>query len=213
MPTVQQFATASAQNGCSTAGLRPLNEQIVEVLLSAVNTPTETNLVRCDDIPRLRVIGNSTIALLQPAARKSLQEVIAEQGRQLKLIHAYRTIAQQFVLLQWKIRGRCNITAARKPGTSDHERAIAIDIDDFSVWRDALESHGWDWAGPGDRGHFSFRGPGVSPKVLTESVRSFQRLWNLNHPDDLIDEDGKFGDIETGPRLLLSPVEGFEIVS
>lgn len=213
MPSVQQFATTSSQNGCSTAGLRPLNEQIVEVLLSSVNTNNETNLVRCDDIPRLRVIGNSTIALLQPAARESLQEVIAREGRQLKLIHAYRTIAQQFVLLQWKIRGRCNITAARRPGTSDHERAIAIDIDDFSVWREALERNGWDWAGPGDRGHFSFRGPGVSPKVLTESVRSFQKLWNLNNPDDLIDEDGVFGDIETGPRLLLSPIEGFEIVS
>ena len=213
MPSVQQFATTSSQNGCSTAGLRPLNEQIVEVLLSSVNTNNETNLVRCDDIPRLRVIGNSTIALLQPAARESLQEVIAREGRQLKLIHAYRTIAQQFVLLQWKIRGRCNITAARRPGTSDHERAIAIDIDDFSVWREALERNGWDWAGPGDRGHFSFRGPGVSPKVLTESVRSFQKLWNLNNPDDLIDEDGVFGDIETGPRLLLLPIEGFEIVS
>ena len=213
MPSVQQFATTSSQNGCSTAGLRPLNEQIVEVLLSSVNTNNETNLVRCDDIPRLRVIGNSTIALLQPAARESLQEVIAREGRQLKLIHAYRTIAQQFVLLQWKIRGRCNITAARRPGTSDHERAIAIDIDDFSVWREALERNGWDWAGPGDRGHFSFRGPGVSPKVLTESVRSFQKLWNLNNPDDLIDEDGVFGDIEIGPRLLLSPIEGFEIVS
>ena len=213
MPSVQQFATTSSQNGCSTAGLRPLNEQIVEVLLSSVNTNNETNLVRCDDIPRLRVMGNSTIALLQPAARESLQEVIAREGRQLKLIHAYRTIAQQFVLLQWKIRGRCNITAARRPGTSDHERAIAIDIDDFSVWREALERNGWDWAGPGDRGHFSFRGPGVSPKVLTESVRSFQKLWNLNNPDDLIDEDGVFGDIETGPRLLLSPIEGFEIVS
>lgn len=213
MPTVQQFATTSSQNGCSTSGLRPLNQQIVQVLLAAVNTESETNLVRCDDIPRLRVSGNSTIPLLQPAARESLREVIAQQGRPLKLIHAYRTIAQQFVLLQWKIRGRCNITAARRPGTSDHERAIAIDIDDFSVWRAALESNGWAWAGPGDRGHFSFRGPGVSPKVLTESVRSFQKLWNLNNPDDLIDEDGIFGDIETGPRLLLSPVQGFEIVA
>lgn len=212
MPTVQQFATTSSQNGCSTSGLRPLNEQIVQVLLSAVNTENETNLVRCDDIPRLRVSGNSTIPLLQPAARESLREVIAQEGRPLKLIHAYRTIAQQFVLLQWKIRGRCNITAARRPGTSDHERAIAIDIDDFSVWREALESNGWDWAGPGDRGHFSFRGPGVSPKVITESVRSFQKLWNLNNPDDLIEEDGIFGDIETGPRLLLSPIQGFAIV-
>lgn len=213
MPTVQQFATTSSLNGCSTAGLRPLNEQIVQVLLAAVNTDNETNLVPCDDIPLLRVVGNSTIPLLQPAARESLQQVIEQEGRHLDLIHGYRTIAQQFVLLQWRIHGRCSITSARRPGTSDHERAIAIDIGDFAVWKDALENNGWVWAGPGDRGHFSFRGPGVSPLVLIESVRSFQKLWNLNNPDDLIDEDGIFGDVQTGPRLLLSPIDGFEIVS
>ena len=213
MPTVNQFATASSLNGCSTAGLRPLNKQIVEVLLSTVNTDEEKILVPCDDIELLRIAGNSTIPLLQAPARESLRKVIEQKRRELGLIHAYRTIAQQFVLLQWRIHGRCGITSARRPGTSDHERGIAIDIEDFSVWTSALESHGWEWAGPGDKGHFSFHGPGVSSEVLTESVRSFQKLWNLNNPDDPIDEDGVFGDEETGPRLLLSPIEGFEIVS
>ena len=213
MPTVQQFATSSSLNGCSTARLRPLDDQIVQVLLATVNTDEETNLVPCDDIPLLKVVGNSTIPFLQPAARESLRKVIEQKGRELGLIHAYRTIAQQFVLLQWRIHGRCGITAARRPGTSDHERAIAIDIEDFSFWKPALESHGWQWAGSGDQGHFSFHGPGVNPDVITESVRSFQKLWNLNNPDDLIDEDGVFGDVQTGPRLLLSPIEGFEVVS
>src|SRR5215510_12136043 len=175
MPTVEQFAISSSLNGCSTAGLRPLNGQIVEVLLSTVNNDQETNLVPCDDIPLLKVMGNSTIPFLQPAARDSLQQVIEQEGRELGLIHAYRTIAQQFVLLQWRNKGRCGITAARRPGTSDHERAIAIDIENFSDWKDALESNGWHWAGPGDSGHFSFRGPGVNPIVITESVRSFQK--------------------------------------
>ena len=212
MPTVEEFAIASAQNGCSTAGLRPLNNQIVQVLLKAVNTPDETNLVLCDDIELLRVIGNSTIPLLQPAARASLKRVIEQKNHRMDLIHAYRTIAQQFVLLEWKRRGKCHITQARKPGTSDHERGIAIDIDEFSVWKEPLEDNGWTWAGSGDKGHFSFHGPGVSPLVLTESVLSFQKLWNLNHPDDPIDEDGVYGDEQTGPRLLLAPIEGFELV-
>ena len=213
MPTVEQFAVASSQNGCSTAGLRKLNNQIVEVLLAAVNPPGETNLVSCTDIPLLRVVGNSTIPLLQPAARTSLQRVIEQKNRHLDLIHAYRTIAQQFVLREWKLRGKCHITQARKPGTSDHERGIAIDIDDFDVWKSTLQANGWAWAGPGDRGHFSFTGDGVNSDVITESVRAFQVLWNRNNPEDLIDEDGIFGDIQTGPRLLLSPVEGFPIVS
>jgi len=206
MPSVGQFAS---ENNCSTAGLRGLDDQIVELLLQAVNSEDETNLVTCTDIPRLKVIGNSTIPLLQPAARKALKRAIEQKGSELRLIHAYRTIAQQFVLRQWKINGRCGITSARTPGTSDHERAIAIDIDDSDSWRETLEANQWVWAGPGDRGHFSFHGDGISPKVLTESVRAFQILWNRNNPDDLIDEDGKFGDVQTGPRLLLSPIAGF----
>ena len=215
MPTVEQFTTGSLQ-GCSTAPLRPLDDQIVNLLLATVNTPEETNLVRCDDIPGVNLVGNSTIPLLQPAARESLRQVMEQVGRELSLFHAYRTVAQQFVLLQWRIHGRCDITSARRPGTSDHERGIAIDLDShdhFSTWKHALETHGWVWAGDGDRGHFSFHGPGVNPNVITESVRSFQRLWNLNNPDDLIDDDGVYGDIETGPRLLLSPIEGFPIAS
>lgn len=209
MPTVEQFAISSSLNGCSTAGLRGLDDQIVEILLEAVNTENETNLVRCDDIELLQIVGNSTIPLLQPEARASLERAIEQVGRRLKLVHAYRTVAQQFVLREWKNRGKCGITAARTPGTSDHERAIAIDIQNIDVWKTALINNEWAWAGPGDRGHFSFRGAGVSPKVLTESVKSFQKLWNRNNPDDPIEEDGIYGDIETGPRLLLSPTEGF----
>ena len=212
MPTVEEFAISSAQNGCSTAGLRPLNNQIVEVLLKAVNTENETNLVPCEDIELLRVIGNSTIALLQPAAHASLKRVIEQKNRRMDLIHGYRTIAQQFVLLEWKRRGKCRITAARKPGTSDHERGLAIDVDNFELWKNALESAGWDWAGPGDQGHFSFHGDGVNEDLVRDSVRAFQVLWNHNNPNDRIDEDGKFGDVQTGPRLLLSPLDGFAMV-
>ena len=123
MPTVKEFSG----NGCSTGGLRGLDGQILELLLEAVNNGTETNLVRCDDIPRLNVVGNSTIPFLQPEARASLARVIQLRNRDLNLIHAYRTVAQQFVLRQWKLHGRCGITAARVPGTSDHERGIAIE--------------------------------------------------------------------------------------
>ncbi|HET9478131.1 MAG TPA: hypothetical protein VFO72_02225, partial [Pyrinomonadaceae bacterium] len=88
-----------------------------------------------------------------------------------------------------------------------------IDINDVDVWKEALESNQWVWAGPGDRGHFRFAGDGVNPNVIVESVRAFQVLWNRNNPEDLIDEDGIFGDIQTGPRLLLSPIEGFPTIS
>jgi LAS superfamily LD-carboxypeptidase LdcB len=210
MPTVGQFAS---QSGCSTAALRTLNSQIVEVLLQAVNTEDEKNLVPCDDIPLLRLTGNSTIPLLQPAARDSLARVIAHKNHEMDLIHAYRTIAQQFILREWKNRGKCGIRAARTPGTSDHERGLAIDIDNHEFWKNTLINNGWHWAGDNDPGHFNFLGDDVNPDVLTESVKAFQVLWNRNNPDDRIKEDGIFGDQQTGPRLLLSPLEGFAIVT
>jgi N-acetylmuramoyl-L-alanine amidase len=208
MPTVQQFADDLS---CSTAGLRPLTNQILEVLLNSINIPEEPSLVRCDDIPLLRMVGGSTIPMLQPAARASLEQVIEQKDRELQLVHGYRTIAQQYVLREWV--NRCpSITAARRPGTSDHERGLAIDVNEFSVWKNTLIDNGWVWAGMGDRGHFRFAGDDVDPTVLTESVRAFQILWNRNNPNDLIDEDGIYGEEQTGPALRVSPIEGFPIV-
>ena len=51
MTTVREFAINSALNGCSTAKLRPLDDQIVALLLTAVNNGNQEKLVRCDDIP------------------------------------------------------------------------------------------------------------------------------------------------------------------
>ena len=207
MTTVKEFAAAS---GCSTAGLRPLNDQIVEILLASVNTAQETNLVPCDDIPLLEVTGNSTIPLLQPAARAALQQAIEHKNQPLSLKHALRTIAQQYVLREWV--GTCGITSARTPGTSDHERGLAIDIhDDDAVWTHTLRSHGWMDV-HGDPGHFHFVGDGINPDILAENVKLFQILWNRNNPNDLIDDDGVYGEHQTGPRLRISPIEGFPIV-
>ena len=207
MTTVKEFADAGS---CNTAGLRPLNEQILTILLARVNTEEETSLVSCDDIPLLNVVGPSAITLLQPAARDSLAHVIETKNEQMNLRHAFRTVAQQLVLKEWV--GQCGITSARKPGTSDHERGLAIDIDDNATWRSALINNGWHWAGPNDKGHFNFVGDDVNPNVLTEAVRAFQILWNQNNPDELIDEDGVYGEQQTGPALRKSPIEGFPIV-
>jgi hypothetical protein len=42
------------------------------------------------------------------------------------------------------------------------------------------------------------------------SVLAFQRMWNRNHPEDLIEEDGLYGDV-TEARLTRSPIGGFPI--
>ena len=40
------------------------------------------------------------------------------------------------------------------------------------------------------------------------SVLAFQKLWNLNNPNDKIAEDGQYGP-NTEKRLQKSPIEGF----
>ena len=39
-------------------------------------------------------------------------------------------------------------------------------------------------------------------------VKAFQRLWNRNHPEDVISVDGAYGP-QTEARMKLSPAAGF----
>jgi N-acetylmuramoyl-L-alanine amidase len=202
MPTVKEFANGG---GCLTGGLRGLNNQILALLRPTV----EDIFVSCEDVTT-PVVGPSTIPFLQRAAKEALARAVADKGEKPRLVHAYRTVAQQYVLRRWFLTGMCGITAARPPGSSPHERGAGIDLrEDPQEWRGVLEDHDWRWAGLGDPGHFTYVGDGVDMRLLKEGVRAFQRLWNLNNPNDRIDEDGIFGEIQTGPRLLRSPVEGF----
>jgi D-alanyl-D-alanine dipeptidase len=150
--TVQEFAISGT---CSTPALKPLNEQILALLLPVVSD----DLVSCEDI--VRIAGNSTLALLQPEARTALRQAITERCHERGLMHGYRTVAQQMVLRQWFLNWqRCGVKSVRNSGRSDHEKGTAIDIADFSGWKPFLENHGWLWAGPGDRAHFHFIGSG-----------------------------------------------------
>jgi hypothetical protein len=55
--------------------------------------------------------------------------------------------------------------------------------------------------------HYDFVGQGaVNLRGL--SVKAFQRLWNRNHPEDPIGEDGAYG-TETEKRLARAPIGGF----
>lgn len=205
MPTVSEFAESRGNGTCSTEGLRGLNDQIFALLRPAV--PNE--LVSCASL--VAVMGASAIPFLQPAAFRGLERAVQEKGEGLKLNHAYRTLAHQVVLARWGRLGRCNISLVAQPGTSPHEKGIAIDIQEHGRWITVLGRHGWRWRGSPDPPHFTFIGGGVSTRVLTEGIRAFQKLWNIHNPSDRISEDGGFGDVETRPRLLRSPIDGFNV--
>lgn len=159
-----------------------------------------------DDIPGVS-LGSATIPYLQAPAAAALRRAVARRGGTLYINSALRTLPQQYLLHQWYLRGRCGIALAARPGTSNHEGGLAIDIESQAAWRSALSSEAFAWLGPSDPVHFDFVGSG-GIDIRSLSVLAFQRLWNRNHPEDRIAEDGSFGP-STEARLARAPGEGF----
>lgn len=186
---------------CTTSGLLVLSNQIADILLAdqaskVINISAHVN-----------TSGASTIPFLQKEAGQALIKAIAEKGSKPSLVHAIRVLPQQAAVSYWYLHGRmCGIKLAATPGTSPHERGIAIDIENHAAWKAVLKRHGWIWRGAADPPHFNYHG-GHNPDFGIEGIRSFQKLWNL-HNAEKIKEDGVFGPI-TQKKLGLSPVEGF----
>jgi hypothetical protein len=196
--------SAAVTGACSTSVVKGLAVQLVaEIECLRPNTTTK--------ISGLPGVSLGTSAQAVPYLQKpAAQAMIAAQkvrGVTLSINSGLRTLPQQYLLYRWYQTGRCGIGLAAKPGTSNHESAVAIDIGDNAAWRTALTSKGFRWLGSSDPVHYDYVGAGtVNLRGL--SVKAFQRLWNRNHPEDLIGEDGSYG-TETEKRLAKSPVGGF----
>jgi hypothetical protein len=187
--------------GCSTSVVIELSRQIAE----EVDCLMPGQLVRFDEGPGLVFAGSAVLPYMSAEARADLLAAAAEG--ELRLNSAYRSVAQQYLLWRWYQAGRCGITAAATPGRSNHESGRAIDVGNWSERRASLERHGWRQTVPGDEVHFDHL---ASPDIRGSDVLAFQRLWNRNHPDDAIDEDGFFGP-QTEARLAAAPAAGFPV--
>ncbi|MFO0686357.1 MAG: M15 family metallopeptidase [Sandaracinus sp.] len=199
--TVDQAVSAV---GCSTAVAEPLSEQLVE----QINCLAPGTMTRIDGIAGLS-LSSTVVPWLQSAAASGLEDAVRAHGGTLSLNSALRTLPQQLMLYRWYQMGACGITLAASPGTSPHESGLAIDTSEYTAWRSALEAHGWTWHGAGDLVHFDYTGGGTV-SLAGRSVLAFQMLWNRNHPEDLIAEDGSYGP-QTESRLRMSPTEGFPL--
>lgn len=195
---------AVAGGGCSTSVVRPLSEQ----LIGEIQCLAPGAMGRIDDIPGLS-LGAAASAWLQAPAASALRDAVVAGGGGLSVNSTLRTLPQQLMLYRWYLAGSCGITLAARPGTSPHESGLALDTSDYSAWRTRLEAHSWRWLGSSDLPHFDFIGGGTMD-IEGLSVLAFQRLWNRNHPEDVIAEDGAYGP-QTEARLLRSPAEGFPV--
>ncbi len=190
-------------SGCSTAVANGLSQQIIDEM----NAIVPNVLVRFDHL-NVRS-GGAVFPYLQRPAYEALGRAIKERGTTMSINSAYRTIAQQLILFNHSQKRRCGITIAARPGRSNHQSGLAIDINDAQGWRPYLESHGWRWFGPKDPPHFDYV-PGGTRDIRSLAVLAFQKLWNKNNLSDRIVEDSIYGR-QVEARLNKSPIEGFGV--
>ena len=188
---------------CSTSVVLGLSRQISNEVICL----QPDGFTRLEEGNGIVFAGSAVLPYLTPAGKRDLEDAVAAHGGQLSINSAFRTLAQQYLLVRWHQQGRCGITAAAPVGSSNHESGRALDIGNWADWVGALGNHGWGHTVPGDEVHFDHTS---SPDLRGYDVLAFQRLWNRNHPDDQIDEDGLYGP-QTEDRLTRSPAEGFAI--
>lgn len=188
--TVRDIANRGA---CSTAGLEGISRQLAES--QRCLNPGE--FVSFEGEAGITVTSARVHPYLQATARDALVRAAAAQP--LRINSAFRTLADQYVLYH---SGGCGLAA--EPGRSNHQTGRAVDVDNYSAARSALQSAGCAWLGSSDPVHFDC--PGADRR--SDSVLTFQIVWNLNHPDDRIDEDGLYGPM-TAARVAASPAAGF----
>ena len=188
---------------CSTVSVKGLSIQLIDQI-----NCIEPNVMKSfAGAPGLQY-SDYVFPFMQTAAADTLVSLL-EAGGTLTLTSALRTLPQQYLLYRWYQRGACNANLAAAPGRSNHNGGLAIDIADSSTWRARLRAAEFIDNVSGEPWHFEYTGTGTRD-IRSLSVRAFQQLWNRNHPNDPIDEDGIYGP-QTEGALQNSPADGFAI--
>jgi N-acetylmuramoyl-L-alanine amidase len=170
-----------APSGISTAIVNGLSQQ----LIYQINLIVPNALVSFDD---LNVdLGNAAFPFVPPAGKEALRKAIEKRGEKMVVNSAYRTLAQQMLL--YNNRGN-NRNPVAPPGRSNHQSGLALDIEDRDGWEPFLSPLGWE---PLDRDppHVDYRGAGARD-LRQASILAFQKLWNKNHSNNKLDEDGEW---------------------
>ena len=198
---------AAVRGSCTTLSIEGLNRQIVQ----QVRAMNPKAFVALPSRPNL-VTGPHVIPYLQAEARDRLVRVLdAHKNATMTINSALRTVAQQYMVWRWSVTKTCGVELATRPGESNHELGLALDIKDHATWRSALEAEQFRWLGASDRVHFDYKAPDALPRKMLD-VLAFQKLWNKSHPTDLIREDGIYT-AATEQRLKKSPADGFSPAS
>jgi murein L,D-transpeptidase YcbB/YkuD len=207
----EAIETAIQSRNVDTGRVSGLSRQII----AQMNTLQTGILINFENLPGISSSGEPHLNLyLQAGAKESLRAAlragIAKQPNlKMTINSAYRTIAQQHILYQVYQRDAHLIPLAAKPGNSNHEDGMAIDVSNYHAWKPYLLAHGWQWQGSKDPVHF-FDDSGRDD-VGNLGVRAFQTLWNKYNPNDKMTVDGSFGS-QTAAKMDRCPIGGFSLV-
>lgn len=156
--------------------------------------------------------GEGLFPYCQPSVKKALENLLKDYGKPLTINNAYRSVVAQTVL--YNNRGS-NLVG--KPGKSDHQRGISLDVGEWADVKDLMKKQGWEWT-YGDQGsrdvwHFDWHRHDM-PDIREDTVKAFQILWNKANPElEQLKVDGDIGeDLSVSKTLKCindSPAEGF----
>jgi hypothetical protein len=187
--------------GCDTGQIQGLSQQVLEKIIAELPgklSRIDHELIVCE--------GGQNNPYLQTQAYNALVRAVEDRGIKLHINSCLRTPMQQYMLRLQFERSLCGIRAAASPPLSNHNSALAIDIQEASSWRPFLEKQNWMWIGSFDPMHFDYKGGGEDLGPL--QVRTFQELWNEFNPNDKIKVDGQWG-ATTASKVNKSPAQGF----
>ncbi|PSB58245.1 peptidoglycan-binding protein [Chamaesiphon polymorphus] len=213
MTTVKEAIEAMIrERNVETGRVSGLSRQII----AQMNTLQTGILVNFENLPGINSSGAAHLNLyLQTGAKEALRAAlrsgIAQQpSLKMTINSAFRTVAQQHILYRVYQRDPKLIPLAAKPGNSNHEDGLAIDVNNYNVWKPYLLANGWQWLGGNDPVHF-FNTNGRDD-VSTLGVKAFQSLWNRYNPTERVTVDGNFGD-QTAAKMDRCPIGGFAVVN
>jgi Putative peptidoglycan binding domain/D-alanyl-D-alanine carboxypeptidase len=198
-----------ADRRVDTGRVRGLSRQIIVEMNNLVSGV----LVNFEDLPGLTLSTGKHLNYYLQAGQKDSLRTILKDGMYINppmrmiINSAYRTVAQQHVLRQIYERGhRDLVPLAARPGKSNHEDGMALDVENYQEWKAFFISNGWQWQGGNDPVHF-FENSGRDDIGIL-GVKAFQRVWNRFNPTDQMTVDGDFG-LQSIARMNKAPVEGF----
>lgn len=150
---------------------------------------------------------------MRPEVFQALGEAALVKRDFISISAAYRDVAMQYYS-RWYVENCDPNFNAAVPGSSNHQGGRAVDVVAYNFWWNALLEVGFEHPIPTDEPHFELTGDATfiaeSTELQSLSVLAFERLWNRNHAEAPIAEDGIYDDA-TKAALGQAPVEGFEV--